>query len=321
MKIHLPNSAFLGNIDPFLRSFDTSDAEKLIITANKDWISVHPMVLTMLASLGRKVKRENIHCEKFEAKSKHYFERMGLFRFLGIESGISIKEHEAAGRFIPLTKIQNSNELHSFITDMIPILHLEPKQVEPIRYIISELVRNVFEHSESKNGAIVCAQLYKKHNVIRIGVADTGVGIKTTINKSYRADTDMEAIKLALTPGVTGTTRLPGGTPENAGMGLFFIKSMAKINKDFFVIYSGNAMYKLLRIPKDKNHIRLNSNPFEDRHSKDEDYPYWEGTIVGIDISLDRNKRIDELLEMIRKVYQKETSERKKKIFKKPRFI
>ena len=49
MKIHFPNSAFLGNIDPFLRSFDPSHPEKLEITANKQWISIHPVVLAMVA--------------------------------------------------------------------------------------------------------------------------------------------------------------------------------------------------------------------------------------------------------------------------------
>ena len=75
MQIHLPNSAFLGNIDPFLRKFDAKNPEKLKITANKKWISVHPVVLSMVAALGFTVKPQNIECEKIEAKSKHYLER------------------------------------------------------------------------------------------------------------------------------------------------------------------------------------------------------------------------------------------------------
>ncbi|EKD47873.1 MAG: hypothetical protein ACD_65C00239G0001, partial [uncultured bacterium] len=39
---------------------------------------------------------------------------------------------------------------------------------------MSELVRNVLEHSMSKHGAIVSAQYYKKSNTVRIGIADTG---------------------------------------------------------------------------------------------------------------------------------------------------
>ena len=317
MKIHLPNSAFLGNIDPFLRAFSSSNLNKLEITANKKWISVHPVVLSMVAALGLKVR--DIHCEKLEATSKHYLERMGLFKLLGIKSGIKVKEHEPAGRFIPLTKITNSEELTKFITEMIPLLHLEPKQAEPLKYVVSELVRNVLEHSQSA-GAILSAQYYKKSNTIRIGIADTGVGIKKTINMSHRAPTDLEAIRLALTPGITGTTRKEGGTEFNAGAGLFFIKSIARVNRDFFMIYSGKAMYKLLKSRPGR--VRLYADPFDDKHSKGEDFPSWDGTIVGIDISLEATKEFSLLLDLIRDIYVKAVRERKKaKYRRRARFI
>ena len=87
MRIHIRNSAFLGNIDPFLRNFDSSKPNQLEITANKKWISMHPVVLSMIAALGLTVKPSKIHCEKLEATSKHYLERMGLFKFLKIKSG------------------------------------------------------------------------------------------------------------------------------------------------------------------------------------------------------------------------------------------
>lgn len=321
MKIHLPNSAFLGNIDPFLRDFISSNLQKLEITANKKWISVHPVVLSMIVALGLKVKPKNIHCKKLEAASKHYLERMGLFKLLRIKSGIKIVKHEPAGRFIPLTKIINSKELTRFITDMIPLLHLEPKQAQPIRYIISELVRNVLEHSMSKNGAIVSAQYYQKSNTIRIGIADTGVGIKKTINRSYDAPTDLEAIRLALMPGITGTTRMEGGTEYNAGAGLFFIKSIARVNRDFFIIYSGNAVYKLLKSKPEIKQIKLYADPFRDRHSKGEDFPYWQGTVVGIDLSLDATKEFSILLDLIRETYVKTVRERRKAKYRRPRFI
>jgi len=321
MKIYLPNSAFLGNIDPFVRAFDSSDKTTLEITANKKWISIHPMVLSMVASLGLTVDPSNIRCEKLEATSKHYLERMGLFRFLSIESGIVITEHEPAGRFIPLTRITRSEELTGFITDMIPLLHLEPRQAEPIKYIASELVRNVLEHSRSKYGAIVSAQYYKKSNTIRIGIVDTGVGIKSTINMSHDAPTHLEAIRQALIPGITGTTRREGGTEFNAGAGLFFIKSIAKVNRDFFVIYSGNAIYKLLKSAPGSKRIRLYADPFKDRHSRGEDFPVWNGTAVGIDISLDATKEFSSLLDLIRDTYVKSLKERRKARYRRPRFI
>lgn len=319
MKVHLPNSAFLGNIDPFLQSFDPSSPHSLKITANNKWISVHPIVLSMIAALGLAVKPKNISCAKFEAKSKHYFVRMGLFKILNIASEINIVEHKPAGRFIPITQIRTSTELTNFIAEMIPLLHLESEHAQTIGYIVSELARNVIEHSNAKNGALLCAQYYKKSNTIRIGIADTGVGIKTTINHSYSTKTDLEAIRLALMPGITGTTRREGGTAQNAGAGLFFIKSIASVNRDFFIIYSGNSLYKLLR--KSTKNRRLNADPFRDKYSKKENLPYWRGTIVGIDISLDQTEEFSRLLDIIRKIYTTAIRERKKMRYKKPRFI
>ena len=234
MKIHLSNSIWIGNIDPFINSFDTSNDKLLEITSHKKWVSVHPVVLCMITGLGLFIRRKQaeLSVEKMEATSKHYFERMGFFKILGIDSGIKIKSHESAGRFIPLQLITNSQNLDDFICEMIPMLHLNPEQAEPIKYIVSELVRNVFEHASSPDGAIVCAQYYKKSNTIRIGVVDTGVGIKHTLERFYHPKDDLNALALALTPGITGTTMRIGGTEANAGAGLFFIKSLAKISRE-----------------------------------------------------------------------------------------
>jgi len=316
MKINIPNSAFLGNIDPFLRSFDNSAPGTLHITSNRKWISIHPLVLSMIAALS--LNATNITYDKFEAASKHYLERMNLFRFLGIKS-TGMRAHEPAGRFIPLMQIKNSDQLTAFLTDMVPLLHLEPKHAEPLRYVVSELVRNVLEHAQSPHGAIICAQYYKKSNSIRIGIADTGVGIRATISRAHPVNTDLEALRLALTPGITGTTPQEGGTELNAGAGLFFVKSIARVNPRFFFIYSGTASYKLLK--SKTKHIMLHSDPLKDRNSYEENFPYWEGTLVGIDISLDATQEFSSLLDLIRKTYIQAMRDRKKQRRRRPKFV
>lgn len=321
MKIHLPNSAFLGNIDPFIRSFNPHDQDHLEITSNPKWISLHPVVLAMIAALGMEMESKHINFEKLEAKSKHYLERMGLFRILGMSSGISITEHEAAGRFVPLAKIATSAELKRIISDIVPLLHLTPAQAEPIKYVLSELVRNVFEHASAQNGAILCAQFYKKSNTIRVGIVDTGVGIKTSIRTSHQATSDLDAIRLALTPGITGTTPRLGGSEYNAGAGLFFIKSIAKMSRDFFVIYSGSALFKLLKAPPNTQQIRLYGDPFDDRHSASDNMPQWQGTAVGIDITLEPKHGFSILLDHIRNTYTNTLREQIKQKRRKPRFV
>jgi len=237
--------------------------------------------------------------------------RMGLFKTLKIPFAGAFVEHEPAGRFIPITQIRSSDELSRFITDMVPLLHLEPEQSRTIGYIISELARNVIEHAESAHGAFLCAQYYRKSNAIRIGIADTGVGIKATITRSHPARTDLEAIKLALWPGITGATSREGGTEQNAGAGLFFIKSIASINRDFFIIYSGGA----------GSSARLHADPFKDRHSQEEDLPIWRGTVVGADITLDQTAEFSALLDAIASTYKTAVRERVKARYRGPKFI
>ena len=131
----------------------------------------------------------------------------------------------------------------------------------------------------------------------------------------------MEAIQLALTPGITGTTKREGGTEINAGAGLFFIKSIAIVNRDYFMIYSGNSMYKLLKSKPTVKKLRLHVDPFQDRHSKGERFPFWRGTIVGIDLSLDTTGELPILLDHISDTYAKAVRERKEARYKKARFI
>lgn len=316
MKIHLPNGAFLGNIDQFIGGFDPNDPDKLSITAADKWIWLHPVAIAMIASLAVRLDRKNITCQKITAKSGHYLERMGLFNFLGIDSGMKISEHDSSGRFIPLTQITDSDELTKCITEMIPMLHLMPRQAEPIRYIISELVRNVLEHAQTKHGAFLCAQYFRKSNTIRLGIADIGIGIRKSLSRSHVTIDDIDAIKLALMPGVTGTTAREGGTALNAGAGLFFIKSIAYTNRNFFVIYSGTGMYKLLR-KKEIGGLVLHASPLVDRHSKKNDLPKWEGTVIGIDISLDSTNEFTALLDLIRDTYSRAIRERKRESYRK----
>lgn len=317
MRIHLPNSGFLGNIDPVLRGFDPSDPGELTITANERWISVHPLIVTMITALGRQVKPQNIHWENATARSTHYFERIGFFKQTGAKAPMLIEEHDSTGRFIPVTRVMTSQEQSDFINDIVPMLHLDYEQAAPIKYVIGELLRNVIEHASSKEGAWACAQRYAKSNTVRIGIVDTGIGIKKSLSDKYPVTSDLDAIRYALMPGVSGSEDMD----LNAGAGLYFTKTIAQSNKNFFLIYSGSAAYKLLKTLKGTKKPRNNNDPFKDRHSNQEGLPYWQGTAVGIDITLDNTKSFTEMMQEMRTQYTKRLRENRRIIKMRPRFI
>lgn len=323
MKIHLSNSDNLRLFDVFLRNFDSRDESCLDITTNDKWINAHPAVLTAVAALGLKVADPGkITIDEVTAKSGDYLDRMGLFKMLKKESPFHLDKHESAGKYIPLTQIRTPEEQTHFIHDMIPLLHLEPNKADALKYTLGELVRNVLEHSQSPNGAVVAAQYSPERGVVRIGICDTGIGIKGSMSHTWpsKTETDLGAIKWALVPGVSGTTIKEGGTAENAGAGLFFVKSISMVARNYFLIYSGTGVYKLLKRRPDVRLIRLNADPDRDRNSQINTAPHFPGTLIAIDISVEKVKEFADLLELIRRAYSSAIKARRAERYR-PRFI
>src|SRR3989338_1365409 len=323
MKVTLSNSDYLRNFDRFISSLDFSDPDSLHIYSHPKWINVHPAVLALIVTMAMRAGRQNVTFKNLTATSGSCLDRMGLFEFTQQNSPYTINKKEESGRFIPVKIIKNSTEQSKFITDIIPLLHLPTDKTDAIKYTIGELVRNVLEHSLSRDGAIVAAQYYRKSNTIRIGICDNGVGIMKSLQKywSSHATTDLDAIKWALTPGISGTTTKEGGTEDNAGAGLFFIKSIAQVARSYFMIYSGSGIYKLLLRDKRIENPQLHPNPDDDRHSARNDVTYFQGTFVAIDLSLDNKSEFTSLLAAIREVYGQAIRERKKKKYKEPKFV
>ena len=251
-------------------------------------------------------------------RSIPYLIRMKLFEHLHLAPPRTITEHKEAGRFIPLTQIRTSADLKKVISDLIPLLHAEPTIADPIRYVISELGRNVLEHADSSIGAFVCAQYFRDQRRIAIGIADSGRGVWASIARSHQADTEAKAISLALTSGISGATLRIGGNETNAGAGLFFVRSIAKTSKNFFAIYSGSTIYKLLR--KQAEPSLLYGDPTYESHSMVTDLPEWKGTVIGIDISVDARHEFPALLDLIRKSYTIDVRKRKKAYYKRIQF-
>lgn len=321
MKLYLPNSASLQNIEGFISRFDPSDPSRLDFSMHPKYAAVHPFVLALAASVGNHVTRAGgIHFgEVQKVASLPYLIRMGLFDHIRLDYGSGIAAHEEAGRFIPITRIANARELTDFIVNFIPLLHADPQQVEPIRYVISELVRNVLEHANSPDGAYICAQYFHETHKLSLGVADAGIGIHATISRYHSAPTPWDAIVLAMRPGISGTTSRIGGTDYNAGAGLFFTKSIACASRNYFVIYSGDAMFKLRKTPKGQT-IYLYPDASRDHHTKRTTMPPWTGTVVGVDISIDPRRPFVKLMNLIRDAYGLDIRDKSKQHYKKPRF-
>jgi anti-sigma regulatory factor (Ser/Thr protein kinase) len=321
MKIFLPNSANLGNIEAFARKLDFEGPKHLIVSAHPRWVTVHPIVLAATAALSRKIRRDggSVTSTIGNVSTAPYLSRMRLFDFLGVSPPVKHAHHEAAGRFIPISVVEQSSDLSAVLANIVPLLHGQADS-EALRYVLSELVTNVFEHSQSPLGALICFQYYRRSNRLALGVADVGVGLRTSIGNTHGAASDERALQLALRPGISGRTPRIGGTSENAGAGLFYTKALAHTGGSNFVIYSGQSLFKLRRAPtSDRNLIQV--DPVKDRATWRNDLPSWPGTLVGVDFSLDNHQTFNALLRMIGRAYSSDVkTQRKSHYKKKPRF-
>ena len=99
---------------------------------------------------------------------------------------------------------------------------------------------------------------------------------------------------------------------------MFFIRSIAKVSGNFFVIYSGETLYKLKR--KQTSPTILFGDPLKEGHSLVKGLPNWRGTAIGIDINVDETSEFSSLLNIIRRSYSIDVKSRKKAFFKKIRF-
>jgi anti-sigma regulatory factor (Ser/Thr protein kinase) len=322
-KLHIPNSVSLRNFDNLFRNndYDFSDG-KVELSFHPSYVAMAPVGLAFYAAIGDLINKngwEKSAVMNYQIKSIPYLQRMGLFGCMGFADIRETEKHDETGRFIPLTKIRTGEELSQFIKSIDPILHTTRDNSRAIKHVFAEVLRNVLEHSNSPYGGNVCATYNKRRQKISIGISDIGDGLNKSLSRNHRIKDDKEAIKLALTPGISGVTKKIGGNSENAGAGLFFTKCIAQATRNHFLIYSGSSYYKL-RYSKNKKIEKFNPNPFDDLCTVKSSLPYFPGTVVGIDIHINDDKAFNNLIENIGNAYQLSVKKDQKDYYKNIKF-
>jgi|SRR6266498_3802771 len=318
ISIHTARAFFSGN-----RQLFDLDEPEAVLKLDPNWMHLEPMALTMIAAWGYWCKRNNLPLIlENPGKRAGYAARMKLFEILDLPYEGRVTEHEEAGRFLPLRNIRTASDVRSVIADVSALLHLQNdrESLAAVQYCLSELLRNVLEHSGSEDGAFVCAHNYSGRGPhrITIAVADCGIGISKHLGYVYPAvqNDDLKALEYAMQPGITGARPGAYGTPDNAGAGLFITRSIAKGTGGYFLIASGSAVYRLRRALNDNAQRELFINPFTDRSDQWEFELPWLGTIVTLEIRTEMIAEFEGFFSWIRQLVPPRIS-----IEKKIRFI
>ncbi|AZQ66887.1 hypothetical protein EF888_06885 [Silicimonas algicola] len=118
---------------------------------------------------------------------------------------------------------------------------------DTLTYSIREIMRNVVEHSGSDK-IHLCAQYWPLRNEVEVGIVDDGVGIHRALteNPAFEWLTEVEALQMALMPGISGNPLAGRGNDQwnNSGYGLYMTSRICR-NGGSFLLCSGTGGIEL----------------------------------------------------------------------------
>lgn len=182
----------------------------------------------------------------------------------GISSIDTLNQHSKS--YIPIGVLKRGSDVNrerfesTFLELLIQTVGNIPGTQTAIRYPISELVTNIFEHSKSDTGWIL-AQLYPNKNYLDLCIVDQGRGLATAYKEELGLTlTSEEAIRKAIKGDSTKMDK-------ERGYGVRTSKNVVcKAMGGSFVLVSGDAA--LLATNQKEQIVRMPQ--FE-----------WQGTIIG----------------------------------------
>lgn len=191
-------------------------------------------------------------------------------RAIGIEQVISSGEKFVAReqeRTVPIARVVHRGQIAEMASRMaslvVPSEDGAPLR-EVVRYSLVELFRNAVQHSGDPLGGVAAAQMISKEHgpggveCVQLAIADLGVGIPKTLEVSHPdvLGDPLAALNKAMRPMVSGTFREgQSGSPENAGLGLFFLSQIAKLLNGRFLLASKGAALVATE-SEDAGHLR-----------------------------------------------------------------
>lgn len=225
---------------------------------------VEPFGMLYFAAQLRNFRRANLHC-RFKAENYQqlsYAAHMGFFQAFGLNFGKEPGEAPGNAHYVPITcislkelereaasKYEDEREtLERISMELATVLVRDNSGPlhETISYSLREIFRNVLEHSGA-DSIWYAAQYWPATGWVELSILDEGAGIASTLarNPHLQITCDLEALQLALLPGVSGVA-FKGGPKQrkdawaNSGYGLFMTSQLC-LRGGSFAVMSGHA--------------------------------------------------------------------------------
>ena len=241
-----------------------------------------------------------------------YAAHMGLFKAFGVDWGNEPGEAPGGPTYLPLTIVARSalaDEAKARREGIIDTVEWNAKrlarlllqrdagqQVDLLGFALREVLRNVIEHSKSDRFAYA-GQYWPKSGDVEVAIVDQGIGIRASLSRNphLKIESDADAIRMALLPGVSGSV-FQGRPPDpnddwaNSGYGLYMLSGLCR-DTGSFLIGSGHAALLM------------------DTHRHRPVRSYFGGTVLSLRIALKEAAFADKLMQKLREEGEKHARE------------
>ena len=264
MEILIPSNLDFKSLITF--SFpDCNEEDDEYIYNYESMSTVEPFGMLLMGSKIRSFKNNTpnaIHRNIINYHNSTYAGNMGYFYSIGEEYGRGPGELGGNNNYIPIKKLDIKKsyleslnigkEIYCYLEDEVAgrlatVLSRGNKELYyGLKYCITEILRNVYEHSKS-NDLWYAGQYWPSKDMIEIAILDEGIGIMESLrhNRRHNIKNNLEAIKLSLLPGVSKSIchKKSSKIYENIGYGLYMLKGICEKVGNFAICSGDTALY------------------------------------------------------------------------------
>lgn len=280
-ELHFPNNCSIQNIISFCKELSECQAENEV---RINFTMMGRVVPFAMLFIGRRIRtfqieNRNVDVTYSNFQTQSYVGHMGFFQAFGLNFGKMPGEVFGNNTYLPLTILRTQSIrdeankewkseqdiIEKRATELAQVLSQEhcSNLVDVLTFSIREIVRNVVEHSGSKQVAY-CAQYWPSYNKVEVSILDSGKGLKESISENpfVEVNNDCDAIQQVLMPAISSKNyegaRVDTDDPwHNSGFGLYMTNRLCRNGGEFFIC-SGD--HGILLNEEGKQHIDLGFN-------------------------------------------------------------
>lgn len=205
------------------------------VTADAPPSYVGPVAQAMLAAWGARLRTRDVAVEIDDSVKSRWAWQSGLLSALAGRSDAWAKQGTTWVR----AHLESEPQIEETLHQVLRVMGLaDADAAKAVSYFLSELLRNVFEHSGSAEGGFVTAGRFQSGRVT-LAVVDLGMTVAGHVSQRWKGPVEPErALQMALEPFVSGSR----DRRRNAGLGLYMTRRISTLMGGRFWLRSGGLV-------------------------------------------------------------------------------